>query len=438
MGRRSRESRPDEPLRIEPRIYARSEHSVSRRQISHNALKVLYRLDRCGYQAYLVGGGVRDILLGLEPKDFDIATDAHPEQIRELFRNSRLIGRRFRLAHVRFGREVIEVATFRAGHDGSAEGASIADTGRILRDNVYGAIDEDVWRRDFTVNALYYNIKDYSIVDYVGGFEDLRAKRLRLIGDPELRYREDPVRMLRAVRFATKLGLAIDQPTRDAFAHYGDLLDAIAPARLFDESLKLFHSGHGLESFEVLRRQGLFKHLFPLAERSFDADERAHGLVVAALRSTDERIAQAKSVHPAFIFAAILWGVVQSNRSRLVAEGLDEFEALRVASDQAIADQVKRVAIPRRFTTVAREIWLLQPRLAKRTRKHAGKLLEHPRFRAAYDFLLLRANGGEPLAELGQWWTDLQAAQGQDRLDMLSELRAKPKRLRTRRRDQAS
>jgi len=412
----------EDSRRVTPRIYPRSEHSVSRRYISESALKVLYRLDRAGYKAYLVGGGVRDILLGLEPKDFDIATDAHPEQVRELFRNSRLIGRRFRLAHVRFGREVIEVATFRAGHDGNEDGASIDDSGRILRDNVYGDIDEDVWRRDFTVNALYYNIHDYSIVDYVGGVEDIRARRLRLIGDPALRYREDPVRMLRAIRFAAKLDLEIDEATRDAFGRYGNLLQEIAPARLFDESLKLFHSGHGLETLEALLHYGLFGHLFPLAEQSFEADPFAYELILAAVRNTDARLAESKSVTPAFIFAAILWGAVRTRHDDLKAEGLEEFEAFRVAADEVIAEQVRRVAIPRRFTTIAREIWFLQPRLTRRTRKRAGKLLEHPRFRAAYDFLLLRAEAGEPVAELGEWWTDLQEADGAGREIMLAAL----------------
>ena len=405
-----------------PRIYQRSEHSVSRQQISEGALKVLYRLNRAGYKAFLVGGAVRDILLEREPKDFDIATDAHPEEIRDLFRNSRLIGRRFRLAHVRFGREVIEVATFRAGHEGNEDGASIADTGRILRDNVYGDIDDDVWRRDFTVNALYYNISDFSIVDYVGGVEDIRQRQLRLIGDTALRYREDPVRMLRAIRFATKLELHIDDATREAFNRYGDLLNGIAPARLFDESLKLFHSGSGLETFQALRDFHLFKHLFPLAEKSFVDDDIAYNLTVEALRNTDQRLAESKSVNPAFIFAAILWGAMTSRRTRLVADGVHQSEAFRLAADEAVAEQVKNVAIPRRFTTIAREIWFFQPRLAKRTRKHAERLVEHARFRAAYDFLLLRVEAGEPLAELGDWWTKFQQVEGTAREEMLADL----------------
>ncbi len=432
-GGKSGQATTEKPSPSAPKIYQRSEHSISRKEISDGALKVLYGLDRAGFKAFLVGGAVRDILLEREPKDFDIATDAHPEEIRKIFRNSRLIGRRFRLAHVRFGREVIEVATFRAGHEGNEDGASIADTGRILRDNVYGDIEEDVWRRDFTVNALYYNISDYSVVDYVGGVEDIRKRRLCLIGDPEIRYREDPVRMLRAIRFATKLGLQIDDATREAFDHYGNLLDAIAPARLFDESLKLFHSGHGFETFEALSSAGLFGRLFPLAEQSFSADEVSYRLVLAALRNTDRRIAQSKSVNPAFIFAAILWGAVNTRRQRFIADGVHESEAFRLAADEVISEQVRSVAIPRRFSTIARDIWFFQPRLSKRTRKNADKLLDHPRFRAAYDFLLLRAQAGEPLTELGDWWTTYQDAEASDRAEMLTKLREPSRKRRPRR-----
>ncbi|HCU90182.1 MAG TPA: polynucleotide adenylyltransferase PcnB [Gammaproteobacteria bacterium] len=419
-----------------PTIYKRSQHSVSRKRISENALKVLNRLDRAGYKAFLVGGAVRDILLERDPKDFDIATNARPDQILELFRNSRLIGRRFRLAHVRFGREVIEVATFRARHEGEKDGASIADTGRIIRDNVYGDIDEDVWRRDFTVNALYYNIRDHSILDYVGGVEDVRRRELRLIGDPAVRYREDPVRMLRAIRFATKLKLKIDDATEEAFNRYGMLLSEIAPARLFDESLKLFHSGHGLEAFEALCKYGLFGHLYPLADQSFGSDRRAYKLVVAALRNTDHRLKQSQSVNPAFIFAAILWGAMVKRRARFLVTEIPESEAFRLAADEVFSEQIKIVAIPRRFTTTVREIWHFQARLSKRTRKHVEKLLGHLRFRAAYDFLLLRVEAGEPLKELGDWWTKLQELDGVDRESMITESRALPRngrRLRTKR-----
>lgn len=441
-GKRFRARSSEFDRSADPVIVPRSEHNVSRDNISESALKVLYRLNRAGFKAFLVGGGVRDILLGIEPKDFDIATDAHPEEIYELFRNSRLIGRRFRLAHVRFGREIIEVATFRAGHEGAAEGASTADTGRILRDNVYGDIDDDVWRRDFTVNALYYDISDYSIVDYVGGVEDIRQRRLRLIGDPDVRYREDPARLLRAIRFSAKLGLEIDPSTKAAFKDYGSLLGAIAPARLFDESLKLLHSGKGLESFTLMREHGLFAHMFPLAERSFESNEVAHRLVVEALRNTDERLASSKSVTPAFIFAAMLWGALNERQTDKKRQGMSAMDAFQAAADEVISRQVKSVAIPRRFTTVSRDIWAFQPRLEQRTRRRALKLLEHPRFRAAYDFLVLRACAGEPLSEVADWWTELQEADDDRQQQMLSELsetsrkrprsrRRKPKRPRT-------
>ena len=418
----------------EPRIYSRGEHTLSREQISEHALKVLYRLHNAGYEAFLVGGGVRDILLGLEPKDFDVATNATPEEIRDLFRNSRLIGRRFRLAHVRFGPHIIEVATFRAAHDGNEDGASIAADGRIVRDNVYGAIHDDVWRRDFTVNALYYDISNFSIVDYVGGFEDLKAGKLRLIGDPAVRYREDPVRMLRAVRFAAKLNFTIDDETREAFAAYGDLLDGIAAARLFDEALKLLHTGRGLATFEALREFRLFEHLFPQVERAFTDVTSALPFVRAALENTDLRIAREQSVTPAFICAALLWGPLHMRRGALRAAGASDVEAFRVAADDVIAEQVKRVAFPRRFTTVSREIWSLQPRLERRSPKGAARLLAHPRFRAAYDFLLLRAQSGEIDPELAAWWTEIQNVDGDERDSMLGELRERPAQKRPRKR----
>jgi poly(A) polymerase len=429
----TRNSATTGPIRSQaPRIYSRGEHSVSRRYISEGALKVLYRLNNAGFKAYLVGGAVRDILLERLPKDFDIATNAHPEEIRDLFRNSRLIGRRFRLAHVRFGREIIEVATFRAGHDGDEDGASINDGGRILRDNVYGELHDDVWRRDFTVNALYYDINDFSIVDYVGGVEDITHRRLRLIGDPGLRYREDPVRMLRAIRFSSKLDFDVDDATLEAFDRYGDLLKEIAPARLFDESLKMFHSGHGLKTFESLHETGLFAHLFPQAAQTFEPDPHSYNLVIESMRNTDQRLADDKSVNPAFIFAAILWGALQARFSSLVADDFNEIEAFSMAADDVISEQVRRVAIPRRFTTVAREIWLFQSRLCRPTRKRADKLLDHPRFRAAYDFLLLRARAGEPLSDIAQWWTDIQDTDEHGRETMLATLAQPAKKNRRR------
>ncbi|MEQ8232074.1 MAG: polynucleotide adenylyltransferase PcnB [Gammaproteobacteria bacterium] len=415
-------------LRHEPRIYSRDEHTISRRYISPNALKVLYRLNGAGFRACLVGGGVRDLLLGREPKDFDIATDALPEQVRELFRNCRLIGRRFRLAHVRFGPEIIEVATFRAPHADDDGSAAMSDDGRILRDNVYGDIDDDAWRRDFTINALYYDIRDFSVIDYCGGFEDLKRGVLRLIGDPELRYREDPVRMLRAVRFAVKLGFNIDAASERPLTTLGGLLEEISPARLFDESLKLFHGGCALQTFEALRHYDLFRRLFPQADAALAHQHAGFPatLVGRALENTDRRIQEGKSVTPAFLLAAILWDAVEEQREQLQANGASEHDAQAMAADTVISQQVARLAVPRRFTQVTREIWALQSRFSKPTPKRARKLLEHPRFRAAYDFLVLRAAAGEPLAESVDWWTRVQETDEGGREALLGDLRGTP------------
>jgi poly(A) polymerase len=392
-----------------PQIIPRSEHGVSRSEISENALKVLYRLKNAGYLAYLVGGGVRDILLGLKPKDFDVATDAHPEQVRELFRNCRLIGRRFRLAHVHFGREIIEVSTFRASHNDALDGEGHEEDGRIIRDNVYGKLDDDVWRRDFTVNALYYNIEDYSIVDYVGGLKDIKNRQLRLIGIPEDRYQEDPVRMLRAIRFATKLGFSIhpvsEQPIRDL----APLLEEIPEARLFEEFLKLFMSGQSAKTYQQLREYGLFAMLFPQTEEFLNrGDEFIHKLLSSAFRNTDTRLAEDKPVTPAFLLAALLWVPVRNLANDHESNGLSEMDAIHLASDAVISHQIRSTSMPRRFTHMARDIWSLQVRLKNIRGKRPLRLLTHQRFRAAYDFLLLRAEAGEDVQELASWWTMFQ------------------------------
>ena len=393
-------------LKIEPTIISRDQHNISRSAISDSALKVLYRLKNADYKAYLVGGGVRDILLGREPKDFDVVTDAKPEQIRELFRNCRLIGRRFRLAHVRFGDEIIEVSTFRAPHHVSDEGAGRVEDGRIIRDNVYGDIDDDVWRRDFTVNALFYNIKDFSIVDYVGGVKDLEEGQLKLIGDPAQRYIEDPVRMLRAVRFATKLGLRIHPEAERPINQHAELLKDIPPARLFEEMLKLFMGGCALQTFEMLRHYNLFKYLFPQTDTLLDTDEKdyPHTFIMQALKNTDQRLNQGSSVTPGFLLAAFLWEPMRVIADEHIAHGLSEMESVQLAGDTVISKQISSLAMPRRFTHMARDIWALQVRL-KRTGKRSFRVLMHPKFRAAYDFLLLRAEAGEPLQELVDYWT---------------------------------
>jgi poly(A) polymerase len=403
-------------LKPRPRIIPRSEHCISRENISPNAVKVLYRLKNAGYQAFLVGGGVRDLLLGREPKDFDVVTNARPEQVRELFRNCHLIGRRFRLAHVRFGREIIEVSTFRAAPDTTLENEPelSTDAARILRDNVYGDVDEDVWRRDFTVNALLYSIEDFSIVDYVGGMADIDAGCLRLIGEPERRYREDPVRMLRAVRFAVKLGFNMHPDTEKPIPELAHLLSDIPPARLFEEFLKLFLSGYAVQGFERLRHYGLFGYLFPQTEACLAELEGGapHVFVVRALENTDQRIDDDKPVTPGFLIASLLWDAVRSQTEAYIAEGVPEHEARQMASDDVVSKQVASLAMPRRFTLMAKDIWSLQPRLQKqafREGKRALRLLGHPRFRAAYDFMVLRAQAGEPVKDVVDWWTELQA-----------------------------
>ncbi|MEA5446266.1 polynucleotide adenylyltransferase PcnB [Gammaproteobacteria bacterium AB-CW1] len=401
----------------EPAIIPRPQHNVSRQHISEAALKVLYRLKNAGYEAYIVGGGVRDLLLGGQPKDFDIATDARPEEVREQFRNCRLIGRRFRLAHVLFGPEVIEVATFRAmtPDEDSAATANgrdhdIDDSGMILRDNVYGTLEEDAFRRDFTINALYYNIRDFSIVDYVGGMEDVRRRVIRLIGDPEARYREDPVRMLRAIRFAVKLGFDIAPTTEAPLGYMGERLEDIPPARLFDEYLKLFLAGRALETFDKLREYGLFGILFPQAEHSFLGPEgqRRLDFVRAALANTDRRIAEDKPVTPAFLLAAFLWGAVQDQTRRFEEDGNNPAEAMQLATRVVFENQQSTVSIPRRFGMVMRDMVHLQRRLTRTRGKRSMRLLGHPRFRAAYDFLLLRAEVGDAPQDLAEFWTQAQ------------------------------
>jgi len=398
-----------------PVIIPRPEHNVSRAQISKNALKVLYRLKDAGYAAFIVGGGVRDLLLGREPKDFDVATDAHPDEVRRLFRNCRLIGRRFRLAHVHFGRDIIEVATFRAApEDERGTDHATTDEGRILRDNVYGDIDEDVWRRDFTANALYYNIADFSIWDYVGGVEDVRHGTMRLIGDPEARYREDPVRMLRAVRFAAKLGFRIEPATEKPLFELGELLAVMPSARLFDECQKLFLSGHAVQSYELLRHYGLFRHLFPSADAAMDTleGENFRALVLRALESTDRRVAENKPVTPTFLFAVFLWGAVSQMAEELRQAGEAPMQAMLEAADTVLRGQQQHVSIPRRFGVPMKDIMAMQLRFRKQHGKRALRTIEHPSFRAAYDFLLLRVEAGDEPADTADFWTNLQRTDG--------------------------
>jgi poly(A) polymerase len=425
---------------------------------------VLYRLKEAGYQGFLVGGAVRDLLLGLRPKDFDVATDALPEEVRRLFRNCRLIGRRFRLAHVFFGNEIIEVATFRAaaaperedaedldveggaeaggegGPEGGPEGGESrvdeprefsppADSehrafdtrGRILRDNIYGTIEEDVWRRDFAANGLYYNIEDFSIWDFVDGVNDVKARRLTMIGDPETRYREDPVRMLRAVRFAAKLDFSIEPNTETPIRRLAYLLDGVPPARLFDEILKLFLSGFGAKAYGLLQQYGLFEHLFPQSAAAFVLPPYAYAadMLKMGLENTDARIAADKPVTPTFLFAVLLWSAVLRELNERHAGPTPDLALLMQACDSVLRTQQSRVSIPRRFSIPMRELLMLQPRFNRRSGVKSLSLLQHPRFRAAYDFLLLRAQAGVADPELARWWTDIQVLPQEDRVALV-------------------
>jgi poly(A) polymerase len=513
------------------RVIPRDSHPISRSKISPDALRVLYRLKEAGFQAFLVGGCVRDLMLGLEPKDFDVATNALPEDVRRLFRNCRLVGRRFRLAHVFFGRETIEVATFRAStapgqaeepvldeelddpalladgavDDGAIdEGADLDDGdeefddededegdvdgnvdtgevdphhrpgdvdgnvsperaraardevvrepargrgrdrgrgrgrsrddqgddqdtervvnehGRILRDNVYGTIDEDVWRRDFTANALYYNIADFSVWDYTGGFEDVMARRLKLIGDPETRYREDPVRMLRAARFEAKVGFTLDPATAAPIGPLRELLAGVPPARLFDETLKLFLTGHGASSLRVLRERGLLDVLLPnVGEflRRYPGSP-VEKMLVRGLENTDERVRADRPVTPTFLFSILLYGPVGLAIESMPRERWNDTGTILDAVDTAVRAIYPRVSLPRRFALGVRDMFAMQPRLEQPRGRRALRLLENPRFRAAFDLLVLRAECGLASRELVDWWTSLQQASPQQRADL--------------------
>lgn len=417
---------------------SRGEHGISRAGISDNALKVLYRLNSAGYEAYLVGGCVRDLMMGLQPKDFDVATNATPDQVKEEFRNCRLIGRRFRLAHVVFGREIIEVATFRGHHENSEQQTSTTDKkkpeqlgkqdkqGQILRDNVFGSIEEDAERRDFTVNAMYYRVTDFTVTDFADGISSIKNKRLEIIGDPDTRYREDPVRMLRAARFAVKLNMTISDESADSIKRLNSLLSNIPPARLFEEVLKLFVNGSGLETFNLMQKFGLLAPLFPqLAPLLADPQSRESQFIQQVLINTDNRINTGQRVTPAFLYAAFLWYPIEEHCEKLVSEsGLLHFEAFNIACNDVLHRQIQRIMIPKRFSSTMREMWQLQLRLPKRFGKRAYQSLEHPRFRAAYDFLLLRGQiEGGKLLELADWWTEFQNVSAEQRKAMLVTLR---------------
>ena len=413
-----------------PNIINRNDHALSRKEMSEHALKVLYRLKKAKYESFLVGGGVRDLLLGMHPKDFDVATNATPEQVRKLFGNCRLIGRRFRLAHVHFGREIIEVATFRASHD-QAGGEGVTKDGMIVRDNVYGTLEDDAWRRDFTINALYYNIYDFSIVDYTGGLKDIESKTIRIIGNANERLQEDPVRMLRAVRFAAKLNFKIEASLSESIKANIHLLDGVPVARLFEEVLKLFLHGHALASYELLKEYDLLKHLF--AQTATHLDEEGDRFITQALINTDSRIKQKKPIAPAFLYAALLWPAVRYQTEKLKQEDLSLLQVYQIAGQEVLEKQLKQILIPKRFGIPMREIWTMQARLASRKGKRPLKLLPVPRFRASYDFLLLREQSGETqLKELCDWWTKIQTVSEDEQLAMCKNVfKGKGKKKRT-------
>ncbi|MBH97658.1 MAG: poly(A) polymerase [Rhodospirillaceae bacterium] len=391
-------------------VIPRQDHSISRADISSNALKVLYRLKKAGYQAFLVGGGVRDLLVGLNPKDFDVVTNARPPEVRKLFRNCRLIGRRFKLAHVHFGREVIEVVTFRSSASGIKDERKHSGKGRIIRDNVYGTIDEDIWRRDFTINALYYNVSDFSVWDYTTGLKDIENRVLRLIGDPKIRYREDPVRMLRAARFSAKLDFDVAKDSLAPINKLGILLRDVPPARLYDEVLKLFLAGHGAKSFDRLRQFNLLNYLFPHTASSLKLDHKGNisNFVREGLIETDKRVHNQKSVTPMFLYAMLLWHpVLQYSHKIQSEEKTSQIEALLDACDEIVSSQQSYTSYPRRYSVPMKDILVMQLRFENRRGARAHRLLNHRQFGAAYDFLVLRAKCGEVDQELADWWANV-------------------------------
>jgi len=406
-----------------PNIVPHSEHGIAQSDISPNAITVMKRLNQSGFAGFLVGGAVRDLLLDGSPKDFDVATDATPEQVRNLFRNARIIGRRFKIVHVRYGREIIEVTTFRGQADDSAQQVA-SDEGQLLRDNVYGDLESDALRRDFTANALYYSADDECIYDYTGGLEDIQAHQMRMIGDPVTRYKEDPVRLLRAVRFGAKLGFTIEPQTAAPIREQAQLLANIPAARLFEEVLKLFLGGSATATFEQLRDYGLFEALFPQTQPLLDDDNTHYRrLIEQVMVNTDKRIRAGKRITPAFIYAAFLWPPLQEGlNNRPAKKGENRQDIFYDTAQQIISLQLQRVMIPKRFTIPMRQIWELQTRLNDRGGKKAYRTLQHPKFRAAYDFLLLREDAGENLGGLGGWWTRFQYAQEEEQAAMLLEL----------------
>ena len=403
------------------RIYSQAEHRIQRNDLSNAAISVCEGLQQAGYQAFVVGGAVRDLLLGKHPKDYDVATNATPEQVRSVFRRARIIGRRFRLVHVMFRDETIEVSTFRSAHtdpEADDNSARADEHGRLLRDNVFGNQEEDAIRRDFTMNALFYDPTKEEVWDYVHGVADIQKKRVVMIGDPEARYREDPVRMLRAARLAAKLVFTIDAATEKPIATLAPLLENVPTARLFDEMQKLLFSGHALAGLERLRALGLHRISLPVLDRLFD-DPAMRPFVTLALQRTDERIAADKGVSPAFLFAALFWHPMVARQHELEARGIRALQAMHEAMDDTLDEQRKSLAVPRRLDPLIKELWIAQPRFQYRSKGKAFRTLGHPRFRASYDFYALRAEAGDADLEIAHWWEKFQFAEEDERESML-------------------
>lgn len=422
--------RSSPPATTSGRVLTRRQHGIRREQISQGSSRTCEALQHAGFEAYVVGGAVRDLLLGIPPKDFDVATNATPQEIRRCFRRAHIIGRRFQIVHVYQGNEVIEVTTFRGSHKARTD-----DHGRVLNDNVFGTLAEDAERRDFTVNALYYDPHREVLMDYHHGVADLKAGLLRMIGEPSKRYREDPVRMLRAVRLSAKLGLSLEKDTRSPITQMAPLLENVPAARLFDEMLKLLMSGHALKSLRQLRQEGLHHGLLPLLDVILEQPQ-GQRFVELALDNTDERVRLGKPVSPGFLFATLLWNQVLIRWEALRQEGMLPIPALFEAMDDVLDTQAEKLSITRRISSDIKEIWVLQPRFVNRAGKRPGNLLTHPRFRAAYDFLCLRGAAGELQGEeanLPAWWTDFQEADEEERADMLQADKAPSKRRRRRR-----
>jgi poly(A) polymerase len=411
-------------------IHAVKRHGIRREDISPCALRVTESLQKAGFEAFVVGGAVRDLLIGRAPKDFDVATNATPEQVKKVIRRSRIIGRRFQIVHALCNDEVVEVSTFRALQAAPEDDQAADEHGRLIRDNVFGSQEEDALRRDFTVNALFYDPNKEEVWDYFDGLGDIRAKRLRMIGEPAQRYREDPVRMLRAVRFAAKLGFTIDKAARKPILELADLLSNVPSARLFDEMLKLLLSGHSVECLRQLRTEGLHHGLLPLLDVVLDEPEGAR-FVELALSNTDKRIAEDKPISPGFLFASLLWHQVRLGAARIESQGELPTPALYLAMDEVLDAQKEKLAIPRRFDAVMKEIWSMQQRFMQRGGQRPYRLLEHPRFRAAFDFFVLRAASGEVDQDIARWWEDFQHADDTEKEAMLV-VEDKPKRRRKR------